>query len=166
MDHFLYLFLRGVRAYALGSIFHLSQDQTFRDAIMRRRFALRVAAQQEPFILIAGYGQSGIMLARMLDRMGWRLVIVEMRKDRAASIEITEFERTPDFLAADARLPDVLVDAGVTHRKCVAMVVLVGNDENNQSVAICGTVLNPFLRIIARGHTPIAKGNLDSFQKH
>lgn len=64
--------------------------------IMRRRFALRVAAQQEPFILIAGYGQSGIMLARMLDRMGWRLVIVEMRKDRA-SIEITEFERTPDF---------------------------------------------------------------------
>ena len=151
-------------AYALGSIFHLSQDQTFRDAIMRRRFALRVAAQQEPFIHLAGYGQSGIMLARMLDRMGWRLVIVEMRKDRAASIEITEFERTPDFLAADGRLPDVLVDAGVTHRKCVAMVVLVGNDENNQSVAICGTVLNPSLRIIARGHTPIAKGNLDSFK--
>ena len=33
-------------AYALGSIFHLSQDQTFREAITRRRFALRVAAQK------------------------------------------------------------------------------------------------------------------------
>ena len=57
-------------AYALGSIFHLSQDQTLRDAVARRRFALRVAAMQEPFVLIVGYGQSGIMLARMLDRMG------------------------------------------------------------------------------------------------
>ena len=151
-------------AYALGSIFHLSQDQTFRDAIMRRRFALRVASQQDPFILIVGYGQSGIMLARMLDRMEWRMVIVELRKDRAASIEISEFEHTPEFLAADGRLPDVLVDAGVTHRKCVAMVALVGNDDYNQSVAICGAVLNPSVRIIARVHTPVAKANLESFK--
>ena len=151
-------------AYALGSIFHLSQDQTFREAITRRRFALRVAAQQEPFILIVGYGQSGIMLARMLDRMGWRMVIVELRSNRAASIEISEFEHHPKFLAGDGRLPDVLVDAGVTHRKCVAMVALAGNDETNQSVAICGTVLNPSVRIIARVHTPIAKANLESFK--
>ena len=151
-------------AYALGSIFHLSQDQTFRDAIARRRFALRVAALQEPFILIVGYGQSGIMLARMLDRMGLRMVIVEMRKDRAASIEISEFEHPPEFLAADGRLPDVLVDAGVTHRKCMAMVAIAGNDDSNQSVAIGGTVLNPSVRIIARVHTPIARANLESFR--
>lgn len=151
-------------AYALGSIFHLSQDQTFRDAIARRRFALRVAAQQEPFVLIVGYGQSGIMLARMLDRMGRRMVIVEMRQARAASIEISEFEHPPEFLAADGRLPDVLVDAGVTHRKCMAMVALAGNDDSNQSVAIGGTVLNPSVRIIARVHTPIAKANLESFR--
>jgi len=151
-------------AYALGSIFHLSQDQTLRDAIARRRFALRVFALQEPFVLIVGYGQSGIMLARMLDRMGQRMVIVEMRAERAARIEIEEFEYSPLFLSADGRLPDVLVDAGVTHSKCVAMVALAGNDDSNQSVAIGGTVLNPSLRIIARVHTKIAQANLDSFR--
>jgi Trk K+ transport system NAD-binding subunit len=151
-------------AYALGSIFHLSQDQTLRDAVARRRFALRVAAMQEPFVLIVGYGQSGIMLARMLDRMGQHMVIVETRGERAARIEIEEFNYLPLFLAADGRSPDVLVDAGVTHRKCVAMVALAGNDDTNQSVAIGGTVLNPSLRIITRVHTPIAQANLDSFR--
>ncbi|WP_153108968.1 NAD-binding protein [Propionivibrio limicola] len=152
-------------AYALGSIFHLSQDQTFRDAITRRRFAARVAAMQESFIVIVGYGQSGMMLARMLDRMGVRMVIVEARADRAARIEIDEFEHPPIFLAADARLPDVLVDAGVTHRKCLAMVSMAASDDANQAVAIGGTVLNPSLRIIARVHTPIARANLESFKK-
>lgn len=151
-------------AYALGSIFHLSQDQTLRDAVARRRFALRVAAMQEPFVLIVGYGQSGIMLARMLDRMSQRIVIVETRAERAARIEIEEFQYPPLFLAADGRSPDVLVDAGVTHRKCMAMVALAGNDDTNQSVAIGGTVLNPSLRIIARVHTPIAQANLESFR--
>ena len=151
-------------AYALGSIFHLSQDQTLRDAVARRRFALRVAAMQEPFVLIVGYGQSGIMLARMLDRMGQHMVIVETRGERAARIEIEEFNYLPLFLAADGRSPDVLVDAGVTHRKCVAMVALAGNDDTNQSVAIGGTVLNPSLRIITRVHTPIAQANLESFR--
>jgi Trk K+ transport system NAD-binding subunit len=151
-------------AYALGSVFHLSQDQTFRDAVARRRFALRVAAMQESFVLIVGYGQSGIMLSRMLDRMGQRMVIIETRRDRAGGIEISEFEYPPLFLAADGRLPDVLVDAGVTHRKCVAMVALAGDDDTNQSVAIGGTVLNPSLRIIARVHTQIAQANLESFR--
>lgn len=151
-------------AYALGSIFHLSQDQTLRDAIARRRFALRVAAIQEPFVLIVGYGQSGIMLARMLDRMGQRMVLVELRGERAARIEIEEFQYPPLFLSADGRLPDVLVDAGVTHRRCLAMVALAGNDDTNQSVAIGGTVLNPSLRIITRVHTPIAQANLESFR--
>ena len=150
-------------AYTLASIFHLSRDKTFRDAVARRRFALRVAALQEPFVLIVGYGQSGIMLARMLDRMGRRMVIVELRAERAAGIEISEFEHIPVFLAADGRLPDVLVDAGVTHRKCTAMVALAGNDDTNQSVAIGGTVLNPSVRIIARVHTQIAQDNLESF---
>lgn len=151
-------------AYALGSIFHLSQDQTFRDAIARRRFGLRVAAMQEPFVLIVGYGQSGIMLSRMLDRIGVRMVIVELRPERAANIEISDFAHPPLFLGADGRRPDVLVDAGVTHRKCIALIALAGDDDSNQSVAIGGTVLNPSARIIARVHTQIAQANLESFK--
>jgi Trk K+ transport system NAD-binding subunit len=151
-------------AYTLGAVFHLSQDHTLRDALARRRFARRVAAIEEPFVLMVGYGQSGILLARMLDRLGQRMVVVELRGERAARIEIEEYQYPPLFLAADGRAPDVLVDAGVTHRKCQAMVALAGNDDDNQSVAICGTVLNPSLRIITRIHTPIAQTNLESFR--
>ncbi|MDR2788564.1 MAG: NAD-binding protein [Candidatus Accumulibacter sp.] len=151
-------------AYTLGSIFHLSQDQTLRDALARRRFARRVTAMQEPFVLIVGYGQSGIMLARMLDRMGQRMVLIEIRHQRATRIEIEEYQYPPLFLTADGRLPDVLVDAGVTHRKCQAMVALAGDDDTNQSVAICGMVLNPSLRIITRVHTPITQSNLEAFR--
>ncbi|MDR1936566.1 MAG: potassium channel family protein [Candidatus Accumulibacter sp.] len=151
-------------AYTLGSVFQMSQDQTLRDALARRRFARRVTAMQEPFVLIVGYGQSGILLARMLDRMGQRMVLVEIRGERAASIEIEEYQYPPLFLAADGRLPEVLVDAGVTHRKCQAMVALAGGDDSNQSVAICGVVLNPSLRIITRVHTPMAQSNLEPFR--
>lgn len=104
------------------------------------------------------------MLARMLDRMGQRMVLVELRGERAARIEIEEFQYPPLFLSADGRLPDVLVDAGVTHHRCLAMVALAGNDDTNQSVAIGGTVLNPSLRIVTRVHTPIAQANLESFR--
>lgn len=152
-------------AYALGAIFHLSRDQTFVDAIVRRRFAKNVWNMEEPFVLIVGYDQSGMMLARMLDRTGQRMVIVELRRERASSIEIEEFEHPPLFLAADARLPDVLVDAGVTNRKCIALIALAGDDDTNQSVAIGGTVLNPSLRIIARVQSQIARDNLESFRK-
>ena len=151
-------------AYTLGSVFNLSQDPTFRRLVARRRFVRGVQRLQTPFILIAGYGQSGIMLARMLDRMGYRTVIIEQRSERASSIEVEEFEHRPLFWDGDARLPDVLVDAGVTHRRCMAMVAVAGDDDTNQSVAICGTVLNPSLRIIARAHAPIAQTNLQSFR--
>jgi Trk K+ transport system NAD-binding subunit len=151
-------------AYTLGSVFHLSQDRTLRDTLSRRRFARRVTAMEEPFVLIVGYGQCGILLARMLDRMGQRMVLVELHGERAARIEIEEYQYPPLFLTGDGRLPDVLVDAGVTHRKCQAMVALAGDDDNNQSVAICGMVLNPSLRIITRVHTPIAQANLEAFR--
>jgi Trk K+ transport system NAD-binding subunit len=151
-------------AYTLGSVFHLSQDRTLRDALARRHFARRVMAMQEPFVLIVGYGQSGIMLARMLDRLEQRTVLVEIRGERAARIEIEEYQHAPLFLTADGRLPDVLVDAGVTHRKCLALVALAGDDDTNQSVAVCGMVLNPSLRIITRIHTPIAQSNLETFR--
>ena len=104
-------------AYTLGSIFHLSQDQTLREALARRRFARRVTALEEPFVLIVGYGQSGIMLARMLDRMGRRIVLVETRIERAAAIEIEEYQYPPLFLAADGRLPDVLAWATANARR-------------------------------------------------
>jgi len=46
-------------AYAIGSLLTLLQDRAFRQALALRRFARRVVRLREPFLLIAGYGQTG-----------------------------------------------------------------------------------------------------------
>ncbi|MCL2871828.1 MAG: NAD-binding protein [Betaproteobacteria bacterium] len=152
-------------AYTLAVIFHMTRDPTFRAAILRSHFSTRVRRQTEPFILVIGYGQSGTVLAQMLDRIGYKSVIVELQADRVARIETQEYLRAPLFVAADGRWPETLVDAGVTHPQCQAMVVLAGDDDTTQAVAIGGSTLNPNLRIIARARSEMAVANLESFQR-
>ncbi|MDR0250411.1 MAG: NAD-binding protein [Burkholderiales bacterium] len=150
-------------AYALGVVFHMTRDPAFRQALARSHFAARVRRQVEPFILVVGYGQSGMVLARMLDRIGYNSVIVELLPERVARIETQEYQRTPLFVAGDGRWPETLVDAGVTHPQCQTMVVLAGDDDTTQAVAIGGSALNPNLQIITRARSEMAVTNLEPF---
>ncbi|MDR2710692.1 MAG: NAD-binding protein [Burkholderiales bacterium] len=152
-------------AYALAVVFHMTRDPAFRAALLRSSFATWVRRQTEPFILVIGYGQSGTVLAQMLDRIGYKSVIVEILPDRVARIETQEYRRMPLFVAGDGRWPEMLVDAGVTHPQCQAMVVLAGDDDTAQAVAIGGSTLNPNLRVIARARSEMAVANLEPFQK-
>ena len=150
-------------AYTLGSVFALVQDATFRNALARSRFSARVRRLEEPFYILAGYGQSGTALAHALDETGGRIVIVELRPDRAAHVDIEEFHQPAMALAADARWPDVLIDAGVQHPRCKALIVQVAEDEVAQTIAIGASMLNPKLQVIARVHSAFARSNLDGF---
>lgn len=152
-------------AYALGNVFHMTRDPAFRAALARSQFAARVRGLTEPFILIVGYGQSGTLLARMLDRIDQRMVIIELRPERASRVAVDEFQHVPLVINADGRWPEVLVDAGLTHRQCKVMVVLSGDDDTVQAVAIGGTALNPSLRIIARARSAMAASNLEAFPR-
>jgi Trk K+ transport system NAD-binding subunit len=150
-------------AYALGSIINLVQDKSFRAALARSRFATRVRHLEERFIIIAGYGQSGRALAHAFDELDFRIVIVEERSDRADAIDVEDFRHSPLVLAADARWPEVQHDAGISHRHCRALIVLVSDDEIALAIAIGASVAQPEREIIARVHDPIARANLDSF---
>ncbi|MDR1529088.1 MAG: NAD-binding protein [Burkholderiales bacterium] len=152
-------------AYGLGVVLQMIRDPVFRQALVRGQFAARVRRLTEPFILIIGYGRSGTVLAHMLDRIGYRSIIIEIDADRATQIRTQEFQNYPLSLNADGRWPDVLVDAGVTHSQCQAMVVIAGDDDTTQSVAISGNALSPNLRIIARARSEIAEANLEPFAK-
>lgn len=150
-------------AYALGSAFQMTRDPAFRDVVARNRLMGQLRRLVDPFILIVGYGQSGAMLARMLDSLGYRIVIIENNLERTMHVENQEYRHTPLVLTADGRWPQNLVDAGLTHRLCQAMVVLSGDDDTVQAAAISGTTLNPSLRIIARVCAEVAIDNLDTF---
>ncbi len=149
--------------YTLGSIFTLVADPTFRAAIARSLFAWRVRSLAEPYFVICGYGQSARDLARALDRLNYRVVIVELRKDRAASAGIDALTSPPIVLAEDARFPDALRMAGIMRAHCAGLVALTGDDTANQAIAIGARTLRADLRVIARVKSATAKVNLDAF---
>ncbi len=149
--------------YAVGSIFALINDQTFRATVARSVFAWRVRGLAEPFFIICGAGQSGSALAHALDRIGNRLVVIELDRDRAVRFEMQDFAQSPMVLAGDARLPDALVDAGIGKPNCLGLMALTGEDSANQAIAIGARTLNPSVRVVARAKTEVAQVNLQAF---
>ena len=150
-------------AYTLGSAIALANDANFRALLARSVFRWRVGGIAEPFYVLCGYGQSGARLARALDRLGNRLVIVEPDAVRAARTAIQDFATSPLTLVADARLADVLEDCGIHSPHCLGLIALAGEDAVNQAIAIGARVLAPELQIVARAKSDVARINLESF---
>lgn len=149
--------------FTLASVFALVNDIAFRAAVARSFFAWRVNGIVEPFVIICGYGQSGATLARALDRIGLRLVIVELRVDRVAHIAIEDYRSPPLALSSDARLPDVLEDAGIHKPECEGLIALTGDDSANQAIAIGARTLAAGLKVVARAKARVAQSNLEAF---
>ena len=150
-------------AYALGTIFSLTNDVIFQKTVARAVLRWRTSSLGEPFYIICGCGQSGIALAHALDRMGFRLVLIETRADRAAQVQIRDFLTPALVLEADARLPEVLADAGVRSPECRGLIALTSACSTNQSIAIGAKVLHQDLQVIARVKDPVAQNNLLAF---
>ena len=150
-------------AYTLASVIALTNDATFRTLLARSHFNWRTRGISEPFYILCGYGQSGWRLARALDGLGNRLVIIEPRPERIGRVQIQEFAVPPLTLTADARLADVLEDSGIRSPYCIGLIALAGEDAVNQAIAIGARVLNPSLLIVARAKSAVAKVNLASF---
>ncbi|MGH1357270.1 MAG: NAD-binding protein [Burkholderiaceae bacterium] len=150
-------------AYAVGSVFALINDTTFRATVARYIFAWRVKGLSEPFFVICGAGQSATALARAMDRIGNRLVVIDPDEDRTSRFDMVDFASPPLVLCDDARLPDVLVDSGILNSNCLGLMALAGDDGANQAIAIGARTLNPDLRIVARVKTNVAQVNLEAF---
>jgi len=149
--------------YTLGSIFRLTSDVTFRAAVARSMFAWRVRTIGQKFFILCGYGQSAKQLAMALDAMGFRVVVIESRPDRAASLEIEDLSMPAHVICADARFPDVLRDAGIYRAECCGLLALTSDDGANQTIAIGARTLQPNLLVIARAKSELAQSNLSSF---
>ena len=64
-------------AYAIGSLLALLQERGFREALALQHFTRKVQRMREPFLLIVGYGRTGELLARSLDALGRRFVVID-----------------------------------------------------------------------------------------
>ena len=102
-------------AYAIGSLLSLMQDQGFRQALARRSFTQSVRRMREPFLLLVGYGNASKMLARSLDDMGRRFVVIDNQDTRVSAVELDSYRADAPALLGDARDTGLLTLAGLGH---------------------------------------------------
>src|SRR5215217_4144891 len=111
-------------AYAIGSLLALLQDRAFRHALALQHFSRKVARLREPFLLIAGYGQTGELLGHSIDALGRRFVVLDQDSERIDGLELDSYYADVPGLTADARDPGHLAVAGLGHPSCEAVVAL------------------------------------------
>lgn len=139
-------------AYAIAAMFGLLQDHGFRDALARQGFHRRVRAMNEPFLILAGYGQMGTAVARSLDAVGRRCVVIDMDAARLEHLAGEQHALEVPGLNGDARDPDVLGLAGLGHRFCEGVVALTEDDHVNLAIVMAVQLLRPEVPVFARSN--------------
>jgi len=103
-------------AYLLGSLLGMLQDKGFQAAIVAARFRRAVRRLREPFYLLCGLGETGMTIARSLDVMGYRFVVLDSDERRIQELDLEEFTADPPAFVGDATSPDILTMAGLLKR--------------------------------------------------
>jgi voltage-gated potassium channel len=150
-------------ALFIGALLQLLQDSHLQRAIRSRRFASEVRKLREPFYIVCGYGETGRLLCAALDRLGFRVVVLELDPIKLASIELQSYHADMPHLATDAGNPHTLRMAGLTQRSCKGLIALTNQDATNLTVAMTGRLLAPRLPVLARAEHPETADNMASF---
>ena len=146
--------------YAVGSIVHLLQNPHFRQAVGERRFAKQVARIREPFVIICGFGNTGSLLTRGLSDAGMTAVIVDSNPDRIMALGLRDYRMTMPGICADARVPSVLLEAGLLRSNCKAVVALTPDEEVNLKVSVMASLLNPRVNVVSQSTSAIYEETL------
>jgi voltage-gated potassium channel len=150
-------------AYAIGTLLTLLQDRAFRNALAMQRFTRKVHRLREPFLLIAGYGNTGELLGRSWDALGRGFVAIDVLPDRIDSLDVIQYNADVPGLVADACNPSHLEAAGLNHPYCEGVVALTNDDEANLAVTMSAALLRPGLPVIARTVSPAIEDRMQAF---
>ena len=96
-------------------------------------------------VVIAGYGRVGQVIASLLKKHGFRVVIIERNPDQFHAL------REAGFIGfyGDALRPDLLEAAGADR----AVIMVIAIDDSERALELCGIVRHRFgnLTVLARG---------------
>jgi len=140
-------------AYAVGSLLALMQNRAFRQALARRHFARKLRNMREPFLLLIGYGNASKRVARSLDEMDRRFVVVDGDEDRVAEVDLASYRADTPALLGDVTDTARIVLAGLGYDRCEGVIALAGDEQANLDVAMTTALLRPDLRVIARSNS-------------
>ncbi|WP_369138405.1 potassium channel family protein [Modestobacter versicolor] len=150
-------------AYAISALLSLLQDRAFRSALALQHFSRKVTRLREPFLLIAGYGQTGELLGRSFDELGRRFTVVDLREARIDALELDTLRADVPGLVGDARNPRDLQVAGLSHPCCEGVLALTDDDEANLAVAMTAALLRPELTVVTRTTSAVVAERMSSF---
>ena len=150
-------------AYAIGSLLALVQERSFRQALALQHFTRKVRRLGEPFLLIAGYGQTGELLARSLDALGRRFVVIDNDAGRIDDLYLDAYHADVPGLVGDAGDPGLLAVAGLGHPYCEGVLAITDNDEANLAVTQTAALLRPDLPVITRTVSPVMAARMCAF---
>lgn len=149
--------------YTIGALVNALQDPALRTAITHNTFVRRVRRIVDPFYLVCGYGDTGTKLVRALDSRGLACVVIDADEARINDLELDDFYSVVPAVCADATRSDVLLVAGLKHRRCAGVISITQHDDVNLKVAITSKLLNPELPVICRAEHSDTDKNLASF---
>ena len=102
-------------------------------------------------IIIVGGGKTGTYLASLLTEDGYRIRVIEARKDHVAALRAQFGER--DVILGNGADPLVLERAGILHADVV--VAATGEDEVNLVVSTLAKMEYSVPRVVARVNNPV-----------
>lgn len=149
--------------YAIGKIIALAQDPALRQAITVARFSRAVQGLHERFYIVCGYGETGSLLAGALDSKGIRVVTLDIDQERINELELQDYQAPVPGLCADAKLPDILLQAGIQHPHCGGIAALTNDDHVNLAVAVAVKLISPELPVLCRAEHNETAANMASF---
>jgi voltage-gated potassium channel len=149
--------------YAIGAIVRLFQDPALKQGITAANFKRSVKNLHEPFYLICGYGETGSELVRALDKNELRVVVVEILQDRIHELSMTDYQFNVPSLCADAKMPEILLDAGLNNPMCQGVAALTDDDHANLAISVAVKLIKPELRVLARVQNDVVAANMASF---
>lgn len=136
-------------AYGIGSLLSLTQDQAFRRTLARRHVTRKVRRSVEPFLILIGYGPTMRSIARALDELGRRFVVLDTRESRVSAVDLDAYKADTPALLGNARDTRNLVLAGLAHPRCEGVIALTNDDRTNLDVTMTTALLRPGLPIIS-----------------
>lgn len=149
--------------YAIGNILTLIQEGAFKRAVVEQRFTRSVRRLNVPFYLVCGYGETGSLLVKALDRRDIQSVVIDENSDNINALTLEDLSFDVPGLCANVEEARHLLEAGLHHPHCIGVVALTDSDDTNIKIAVTSKLLNPSLKVISRAETRRTAANLESF---
>jgi Trk K+ transport system NAD-binding subunit len=149
--------------YSIGTILALLQDPALKRVMRTNTFEMQVRRLRQPFFILCGCGETGSLLMHALDSRNQQAVVLDIDADRISELELGQYHLDIPALTADARLPENLVTAGLSHPSCAGVIALTNDDQANLSVAVTAKLIRPELPVLCRADSMETADNMASF---